>query len=120
MMPGIDGIETCRRLKADEDTRDIPVIFMTALTSTGDKVKGFEVGGVDYVTKPVRYEEVLARVTTHLRIRELTQNLQAQAVEIRSPKLTHIEHCLLVFGSCFSDEHCPEQSSVLMLRQAQH
>ena len=76
MMPGINGFETCRRLKADENTRDIPVIFMTALAETEDKVKGFEVGGVDYVTKPIQQEEVLARVTTHLKIRNLTRQLQ--------------------------------------------
>jgi len=76
MMPGIDGFETCRRLKADESTKDIPVIFMTALESTEDKVKGFEVGGVDYVTKPIQHEEVLARLTTHLHIRNLTLKLQ--------------------------------------------
>ncbi len=76
LMPGIDGFETCRRLKADETTKDIPVIFMTSLTSPEDKVKGFEVGAVDYVTKPLHQEEVLARITTHLRLRDLTLNLQ--------------------------------------------
>ncbi len=78
MMPDIDGFETCRRLKADETMREIPVIFMTALTSTEDKVKGFEVGAVDYITKPIQHEEVLARVTTHLRLRDLARSLQAQ------------------------------------------
>lgn len=76
LLPGIDGFETCRRLKADEQTRDIPVIFMTIVTRTEDKVRGFEAGGVDYITKPFQHEEVLARVTTHLRIRELTQKLE--------------------------------------------
>jgi len=76
MMPGIDGFGTCRRLKADEVTKDIPVIFMTALANPEDKVRGFEVGGVDYVTKPLHQEEVLARITTHLRIRDLTLSLQ--------------------------------------------
>ncbi len=76
MMPGLDGFETCRRLKADEVSQDIPVIFMTALVNTEDKVKGFEVGAVDYVTKPLQQEEVLARITTHLRIRDLTLSLQ--------------------------------------------
>jgi len=75
MMPGMDGFETCRRLKADNKTQDIPVIFMTALDSTKDKVNGFKVGGVDYVTKPVQQEEVLARISTHLRIIELTHKL---------------------------------------------
>ncbi len=76
MMPGLDGFETCRRLKQNAETRDIPVIFMTALTSVEDKVRGFEVGAVDYVTKPIQHEEVLARITTHLRISELTEQLQ--------------------------------------------
>ena len=71
MMPGIDGFETCRRLKAIESLRDIPVIFMTALTEIADKVKGFEIGGVDYVTKPFQIEEVFARVSTHLSLRLL-------------------------------------------------
>ncbi len=76
IMPGIDGFETCRQLKANENTQDIPVIFMTALTSIEDKVKGFSVGGVDYITKPIQQEEVLARVTTHLKIKVLTEHLQ--------------------------------------------
>ncbi len=76
MMPGMDGFETCRRLKADEASQDIPVIFMTALVNTEDKVKGFKVGAVDYVIKPLQQEEVLARITTHLQIRNLTLSLQ--------------------------------------------
>ncbi|MBN1890265.1 MAG: hybrid sensor histidine kinase/response regulator [Thermoflexales bacterium] len=78
VMPGLDGWEVCRRLKAEPATCEIPVIFMTALASTEDKLKGFEAGGVDYVTKPVRQEELLARVRTHLKIRQLTQGLQVQ------------------------------------------
>ncbi len=76
MLPGINGFETCARLKADQDTREIPVIFMTALASTEDKVRGLEAGAVDYVTKPIQQAEVLARITTHLRIRDLTQSLR--------------------------------------------
>lgn len=83
MMPGIDGFETCRRLKADDSTHNIPVVFMTALSSTEDKVKGFEVGAVDYVTKPIQQAEVLARITTHLRIRDLTQNLQQKTESLQ-------------------------------------
>ncbi len=82
VMPGIDGFEVCRRLKADEVTQDIPVIFMTALTGEKDKVKGFEVGGKDYVTKPIQPGELLARVATHLRIRELTRNLEEHAEKL--------------------------------------
>lgn len=82
MLPGINGFETCVRLKADQDTRDIPVIFMTALASTDDKVRGLEVGAVDYVTKPIQQAEVLARITTHLRIRDLTQSLRDANAQI--------------------------------------
>lgn len=74
-MPGIDGFETCRRLKADPQVKDVPVIFMTALTSTEDKVQGFAVGAVDYITKPIRHEEALARISTHLTIRDLQKKL---------------------------------------------
>ncbi|MCB0211444.1 MAG: GAF domain-containing protein [Anaerolineae bacterium] len=83
LMPGIDGFETCQRLKENRHTRDIPVIFMTALTEAGDKVRGFQVGGVDYITKPLQHEEVLARVRTHLSIRDLTHNLQDQANQLQ-------------------------------------
>jgi DNA-binding response OmpR family regulator len=71
ILPDIDGFELCQQLKADETTKGIPVLFMTVLTLPEDKVKAFAVGGVDYITKPVQWEEVLARVTTHLQIREL-------------------------------------------------
>jgi len=76
LMPGINGFETCRRLKERPDTRDIPVIFMTALTDTMDKLKGFELGAVDYITKPFQHEEVLTRVRTHLALHQLKQRLQ--------------------------------------------
>ncbi len=78
MMPGMDGFETCRRLKAEDRTRDIPVIFMTALTDAGEKVNAFGVGAVDYVTKPFEIEEVLARVKTHLSLREMRRQLEKQ------------------------------------------
>ncbi|MEG4498239.1 EAL domain-containing protein [Microcoleus sp. F10-C6] len=78
MMPGIDGFETCYRLKASVATKDIPVIFMTALTDRVDKVKGLSMGAVDYITKPFEQEEVLARVQLHLRLRNLTKTLEEQ------------------------------------------
>ena len=84
MMPGMDGFETCQQLKANKVTKDIPVIFMTALTGTEDKVRGFEVGAVDYITKPIHQEEVLARVRTHLNLRNLTQNLQMQNLRLET------------------------------------
>ena len=83
LMPGVDGFETCRRLKAREDTRDIPVIFMTALTDMADKLTGFEVGAVDYVTKPLDGAEVLARIGTHLTLDALRRQLQAQNAQLQ-------------------------------------
>jgi diguanylate cyclase (GGDEF)-like protein len=84
MMPGIDGFETCKRLKANPHTQDIPVIFMTALSETIDKLRGFEAGAVDYVTKPFQQEEILARINTHLTIRQLQQQLQLQHTELEA------------------------------------
>ncbi|KYF59669.1 hypothetical protein BE04_41345 [Sorangium cellulosum] len=77
VMPNMNGFDVCRRLKESPATRDIPVIFMTSLTETADKITGFRVGGVDYVTKPIQHEELLARVTTHLSLRALQRALQA-------------------------------------------
>ncbi|MGF6368149.1 PAS domain S-box-containing protein [Paraburkholderia sp. RAU6.4a] len=77
-MPGIDGFETCRRLKRDERTRDIAVIFMTSLMDNEDHVEGFLVGGVDYVTKPLRVDEMVARVGVHLELRVMHKQVLAQ------------------------------------------
>lgn len=75
MLPGIDGFEACRRIKQDPDTRDIPVIFISALSEVEDKVEGFEVGGVDYIPKPFQQEEVLARTRAHLTIKRQREEL---------------------------------------------
>jgi signal transduction histidine kinase len=75
MMPGIDGFETCRQLKENPKTKDIPVIFMTALSELVNKVKGLQVGGVDYITKPIEPEEVLARINVHLQLRKMQLQL---------------------------------------------
>jgi DNA-binding NarL/FixJ family response regulator len=78
VMPGLDGFETCRRLKARLETRHIPVVFMTGLTDTDHLVRGFQAGGIDYVTKPVRPQEIVARVASHLRnARLLSETLEA-------------------------------------------
>ena len=79
MMPGIDGFETCRRLKRNARTAEVPVIFMTALGDLEDKVKGFEAGGCDYVVKPFEHEEVLIRVRTHLQLQQLRRALEDAA-----------------------------------------
>lgn len=83
MLPGLNGFEICRQLKARERTHDIPVIFMTALVDTRDKVLGFAAGGVDYVTKPLQVEEVMARVNTHLRLRAMQSQLEQQNEELQ-------------------------------------
>ena len=78
LMPGIDGFKTCMRLKSNPSTHDIPIIFMTALSDTVDKVYGFNIGAVDYIIKPFQHEEVLSRIQTHLTIRNLQKQLQEQ------------------------------------------
>ncbi|MCJ8280562.1 MAG: response regulator [Rivularia sp. ALOHA_DT_140] len=82
LMPSIDGFETCRRLKAKPSTREIPVIFLTALSETVNKVQGFKLGGVDYITKPSEQEEVLARIQTHLNLRKMRSTLTKQNQEL--------------------------------------
>jgi two-component system, NtrC family, sensor kinase len=90
MMPGIDGFETCRLLKEELLTKDIPVIFMTALSDVVDKVKGLSLGAVDYITKPFQQEEVLARIKTHLKLHRLTLELwqEKQLLEHRVQQRT--------------------------------
>ncbi|MFN6513775.1 MAG: sensor histidine kinase [Nostoc sp. CreGUA01] len=77
-MPGIDGFETCRRLKANSVTQNIPIIFTTALADTESKTKGFALGAVDYIPKPFAQEEVIARVRVHLQLKQLTESLEQQ------------------------------------------
>ncbi len=82
MMPGIDGFETCKRLKQNPSNRDIPIIFMTALSDTVDKVQGFKLGAVDYITKPIHQEEVLSRIQTHIKLYYLQSQLQTKTEEL--------------------------------------
>lgn len=86
-LPGADGFEICESLKSDENTKEIPVIFMTALTKTEHKIRGFNAGGVDYITKPLQFEEVLARVATHLQLDDLRRRLEHK-VSDRTAQLT--------------------------------
>ena len=83
MMPKMDGYEVCRRLKEDEHTRNIPVIFISALDQVFDKLTAFSVGGVDYITKPFQLEEVLARVHTHVTLQQMRRTLQEQNEELQ-------------------------------------
>ena len=97
MMPGLDGYETCRRLKADPRTAAVPVIFMTALSDVHDKVRAFEAGAADYVSKPFQHEEVLARVRAHLSLSRLRRELEQanQQLEQRVVERTRdLEHAL--------------------------
>jgi PAS domain S-box-containing protein len=84
LLPGMDGFAICRRLKADSSTAEIPVLFMTVRMEAADKLKGFQAGAVDYITKPFQAEEVLARVTIHLRLRQLTHRLREQNVQLQA------------------------------------
>jgi class 3 adenylate cyclase len=100
MMPEMDGFETCRRIKASEQWRQIPIIFLTAKTDTADIVQGFELGAVDYVAKPFNAHELLARVSTHLTIDELRRNLaQKNAELVRAHELVR-----RAFGRYVSEE----------------
>lgn len=82
MMPGMDGFEVCRRLKGSPATEDIPIIFLSALDDTSNKVRGLQLGAVDYVTKPFQPEEVIARVTTQLTVHRLGREVQKQRDEL--------------------------------------
>lgn len=84
MMPGMDGYEVCRRLKAVEATRDIPVIFLTAKSETGDETLGLSLGAVDYITKPISPPIVLARVKTHLKVKKMGDALRDQNVTLEA------------------------------------
>jgi two-component system sensor histidine kinase/response regulator len=94
-MPEMDGYEVCKHLKADENLKDIPVIFISALHDTMDKVQGFDAGAVDYITKPFQFEEVKARVQAHLRTYRMQKELEQQYAAIRKleelkDNLTHM------------------------------
>ncbi|EXF46994.1 NarL family response regulator [Pseudomonas sp. BAY1663] len=85
MMPGLDGFETCRRIKAQAELEDVPVLFMTALTESEHVLEGFEAGGIDYVTKPIHPEQVLARVAAHLRTARALQSARQTSQQLQAP-----------------------------------
>ncbi|MGB6383077.1 MAG: SpoIIE family protein phosphatase [Syntrophobacteria bacterium] len=97
MMPGIDGYEVCRRLKNDPTTKEIPIIFLSALGETKDKVRGLDLGAVDYISKPFQAEEVIARVNTHITIYRLRREVQAQkdALERELEVVAKVQYDLL-------------------------
>jgi len=83
MMPKLDGFEICRQLKTNEATKNVPIIFITALADIGNKVKGLELGAIDYITKPLQLEELMARLTNHLKVRELQKDIQAERMQLK-------------------------------------
>lgn len=94
-MPGMDGFEVCRRLKQDERTQDIPIIFVSSLNDTKERVRGFEAGGVDYVSRPYQEQEVLARVRSHTRLRSMQlgmeRRVEERTAQLREEIATHKE-----------------------------
>lgn len=102
MMPVLDGYETCRLLKDNAATADIPVIFVTALANLEDKVKGFDVGAVDYVTKPFQLEEVLARISSHLTLARLRKELESKnrQLQVVLDEMRQMSAILPICGKC--------------------
>ena len=127
MMPGLDGIEVCRRLKAIESTHEIPVIFLTARQEMESLAEAFEAGGVDYVTKPFQPEEILIRIENHLRTRRLTRELTENnaALQERTAELTAANEKLRQEISCRERAEdavqvADEKLAVLADREADH
>jgi len=101
-MPGMDGFEVCRRLRAQPETRDVPVIFVSAALETDEKVLGFKTGAVDYVTKPYQRDELLARVRTHLELNRLREHLE-DMVDERTAELKASEAALRLAESALKE-----------------
>ena len=117
MMPEMDGYAVCEALRTDERTRDIPVIFISALNETADKVKGFSAGGVDFITKPFQPEEVLARVKTHLTIRHLQKELEARNRELA--RLVNIDGLTQIANRRYFDTYL-QQEWLRSVREQHH
>lgn len=126
-MPGLDGFEVCRLIKANADLCEIPIIFLTALDDVVDKVRGFELGAVDYITKPVDHVEVLARLRTHLMLRDLQDRLRRQLdlalrqVQERTAELAYANAALTALNGSYKAEiaqrqrHEQEKDSLFMI-----
>ena len=121
-MPGIDGFETCARLKANPATADLPIIFITARADVESKIQGLSAGAVDYVTKPFQYEEVLARVRVHLQLRFLTRKVQEQAIALQQAnhelqRLAHLDGLTQVANRRQFDRYFTQEWSRLAREQ---
>lgn len=119
MMPGLSGFETCQRIKDNPSTQDIPIIFMTALSETVDKVTGLSIGGVDYITKPIQPDEVLARVQVHLSIHSLQRQLQEknQALEVEIQERERAERALRLLVRAVSHDLKNPVTGMLLVLQ---
>ena len=125
-MPGLDGYETCRRLKADARWREVPVLFLTAQDDAADKLRGFEAGAVDYITKPLHAEEVLARVRAHLQIRalqrtlaeknELLEHAMSRRLEAEAQLQQSLDRAVLVVDAGGGVEFCTRLARRLLER----
>ncbi len=102
VMPGMDGYEVCAKLKADKATRDIPVIFISALKEIEDKMRAFSKGGVDYISKPFQAEEVLARVKTHITLYSLVNRLEKKNIKLQKAldEVTQLQGLLPICANC--------------------
>ncbi len=113
MMPGHDGFHVCRVLKAEPETQDTPVIFITSRNETENVLKGFRVGAVDYIVKPFQAQEVITRVATHLKISRLTRALQQRTAELEAEMTKRRE-------AEAAREKADQRLSTLASREAQH
>ena len=119
MMPGIDGFETCVRLKRDPISKNIPVIFMTALSNTETKVKGFSLGAVDYITKPFQREEVLVRVQVQLKLQNLSKTLEDQNQLLRH-EIQQREHAEILLKAAKEEADKANQAKSEFLANMSH
>ncbi len=102
MMPGMNGYEVCKKLKANNQTKDIPVMFLTAKIETKDIIKGFNTGGVDYITKPFIKEELLARIKTHINLKVSQDLLKKQTKKLEKANKIILES-IQKFGNIFRE-----------------
>lgn len=112
MMPRMNGFEVCERLKAQPKTRDIPVIFLSAVHDTKDKVRAFEVGGVDYIEKPFEPSEVLSRIQTQIRLNQMQQQLEAQNAKLRTSEAKYRQLFDAMQGGAIVLRADPESSAL--------